>query len=363
MQVNQIRIFLWSLLALTLASCGGSGGESSSPTSNQNTTSAALANPPPETASLDIVLQGEPAVYLNIGDEYIEMGAAAFDENGEEISSSIEPTGNVNTNLAGDYLLKYSVSNDGLSGSTIRIVRVTGASPVKQTRRLNTSANANLSYLEHLPSDYATSTNLKAPLIIFNHGSGATGTGRLVDVECCGLPAVFDYSEWDDSLPFVALSPHRNRAIDYEDLNEFVEFALKNYAVDPNRVYMTGWSQGGYISVLYAIAYPEKVAALAPLAGGLFDGVPSNICDAAAIPMWTYIGGRDSSIIENIAVDTVNALNNCPQGERKMLTTFSGAGHFETSIWPFLPQGNHQTDSDRDPITEDLFQWFLSHSN
>lgn len=359
MLINQMRILLFGFFALALASCSGSGGEGNTSTGDTNSSPmvpAISATPSPETLSLEITLRGEAVTYLNVGDEYADMGATVFDENGEETVVSIALTGNVNTGVAGDYLLKYNVSDSGLSGSAIRIVRVAGNSPVRQTQRLNTSAGTNLSYLEHLPVDYATSTNPSAPLIIFNHGSGATGASRLSAVECCGLPRVLDALEWDDSLPFVVLSPHRDRGLDYEELNEFVEFALEHYAVDPNRVYMTGWSQGGHISLLYAIAYPEKVAALAPLAGGLFSGIPENICDAEDIPMWMYLGGRDSNIIRDAGVNTVNALNNCAQVPEKRLTTLPDANHFDTSISPFLEQGT-------DPMTENLLEWLLSNSN
>lgn len=378
MLMKKIHFLSLGLSALMLISCGGSSNDSITstpisvtappppsppPSGSLPTVPPVLANPSVKRPSLDMALLGDPVVYLSIGDEYIEMGVNAFDESGEDVSSSVEVSGNLNTDIVGDYLLKYSASSDGLSGTALRIVRVEGVSPVRQTHRLSASTNANLSYLEHLPIDFGKNTNLKPPLIIFNHGSGATGTRDLSDVECCGLPNVLRASSWDESLPFVILSPQRNSGINYEDLNDFIEFALEHYDVDPNRVYMTGWSQGANISILYAIAYPEKIAALAPTAGALFNGIPENICAAESIPMWMYLGGLDLNTIENAGIATVNSLNNCPQGERKMLTTYTNAGHFDTSIWPYLRQDNRQIDANSDANIQNILEIFLSLDN
>ena len=381
MLYKQVCLFFYMVLTLTLIACGGSGGdggsggenESGSPTvvtpitdfssSSLPQIDAISANPSPEVSTLDMTLLGDSVVYLEVGDEYVDFGAVAFDQDGADISFSIDVTGNVNTDEAGDYLLRYSVENDGLSGSIIRIIRVQGESPIRQTQRSSTLTNANLSYLEHLPIDYSTSQNTEAPLIIFNHGSGATGTGRLSSVECCGIPELLDSGDWDDTLPFVVLSPQRTSGQDFDALDDFLKFALENYDVDPNRVYMAGWSEGGFVSVLYGIAYPEKLAALAPLAGGLFFGVPQNVCDAADIPTWMYLGDNDSNNIRRVGNGTVNALNDCDPQERVRVTTFNGADHFETSIWPFEPQGNRTITASSDPITEGLLEWFLLNSN
>ena len=42
----------------------------------------------------------------------------------------------------------------------------------------------------------------------------------------------------------------------------------RKYAVDLNRVYLTGLSMGGYGAWDLGLAYPEKFAALAPICGG-----------------------------------------------------------------------------------------------
>ena len=55
-------------------------------------------------------LIGGTEITLRVGDEYIEQGAKiiAF---GKDISNEVVITGTVNTNVADDYVLKYTVNN------------------------------------------------------------------------------------------------------------------------------------------------------------------------------------------------------------------------------------------------------------
>lgn len=56
------------------------------------------------------ILIGGTEITLNVGDEYIEQGVKiiAF---GKDISNEVIITGTVNTNVADEYVLKYTVNN------------------------------------------------------------------------------------------------------------------------------------------------------------------------------------------------------------------------------------------------------------
>lgn len=63
-------------------------------------------------------LIGESLIELNVGDDYIEQGvkAIAF---GKDISSEVKVKGVVNTQVEGEYLLKYTVDNFRFKGYTL----------------------------------------------------------------------------------------------------------------------------------------------------------------------------------------------------------------------------------------------------
>jgi len=58
----------------------------------------------------------------------------------------------------------------------------------------------------------------------------------------------------------------------------------------------------------------------------------------------------------------VNAYNGCNPTETARLTRYLDAGHFDTSIWPFLPDENFEIETSSDPIDQSIFEWLLSHS-
>jgi predicted peptidase len=108
--------------------------------------------------------------------------------------------------------------------------------------------------------------------------------------------------------------------------------------------------------------YPHKVAAVVPIAGGWFQGVPSNVCDAADVPMWSFVGSQDSSLITNTGVAAANAINDCNPNDRAKLTNYLEGTHFTTSLWPFIPSENHGITGQSDSVEPDLFRWMLGHS-
>jgi predicted peptidase len=67
--------------------------------------------------------------------------------------------------------------------------------------------------------------------------------------------------------------------------------------VDPARLYLTGFSQGGMGTWNYIRAYPHKFAAAAPLSG--FSYGPQDVTQAEAIkhlPIWIFNGDGDRGV-------------------------------------------------------------------
>ena len=351
-----------SLLTL-LASCGGSSSDSDNPGigsgPSPSPSGPAVGSVIVSEDAPRVQLMGEKVVVLSVDEPFVDQGASAIDLQDGDISDAIVIQGQVDSSRVGDYIVRYiSTDSDGEPGQALRFVRVTGTDPTRSTQRTREDSGANLGYVEHLPLDYGQGLS---PLIIFHHGSGSTATGNLNDAECCGLPRVIAIENWDDNLPFVVLSPQRELQLNTPPIEEFVQFALANYSVDPSRVYMTGWSAGANVTMSYVADYPGRVAAMLPLAGGFFNGTPGNICDSAQTPMWMFLGDRDSAGINSTGLRSFNDYNECEPSVGPLLTRFIEADHFQASNWPFITDEEYSVRSANDPIDQTVFDWFLSH--
>lgn len=68
------------------------------------------------------------------------------------------------------------------------------------------------------------------------------------------------------------------------------------HAIDRTRVYATGFSSGGGMCYMLAIEAPRHFAAIAPLAGGMFNHMAPRDTPRIAVPMLIYHGTADSII-------------------------------------------------------------------
>lgn len=73
-------------------------------------------------------------------------------------------------------------------------------------------------------------------------------------------------------------------------VSRMVDEALAKHPIDPDRVYLTGLSMGGFGSWALAAAQPERFAALAPICGGGDAGTADRL---ATLPIWVVHGAAD----------------------------------------------------------------------
>ena len=112
----------------------------------------------------------------------------------------------------------------------------------------------------------------KLPVILYLHGGGErgkdglaatqVGIGPVVQGTLGYFPFVVVFPQCDPS-GFWALPDMAERAM------EALEIALREYNGDPERVYVTGNSMGGFGTYYLAARYPGRFAALAPICGGI----------------------------------------------------------------------------------------------
>lgn len=196
-----------------------------------------------------------------------------------------------------------------------------------------------LNYLLFLPEGYEADAAKRWPLMLFLHGAGESGND-LKKVKVHGPPKIVETKK---DFPFILVSPQSpGRGWNADTLNALLDEIVKTYRVDPDRVYLTGLSMGGFGTWSLAAAHPERFAAIAPICGG---GNPSDAGKLKDLPIWVFHGAKDPTVPLRSSQAMVNALKDAKAPDVKF-TIYPDAGH---DSW---------TETYDNP---DLYTWFLDH--
>ncbi|MFT5423948.1 MAG: putative peptidase [Phycisphaerales bacterium] len=154
-----------------------------------------------------------------------------------------------------------------------------------------------------------------APAIVFLHGYGECGTDGEKQLHV-GLPPqlVANPERW----PFVVLIPQKPvYNSEWEDHDAAVSAMMtkefERESVDPDRVVITGLSQGGHGTLAMATLHPDGFRAVAPVCGyidrwnndgekvraGTLPDSPTLAATVEALhghPVWIFHGGRDDVV-------------------------------------------------------------------
>lgn len=119
-----------------------------------------------------------------------------------------------------------------------------------------------------------------APLLIALHGGGMNGrvmerfSGLSETAALHGFMLVYpNGSGWGRFLTWNAGNccsyAQRQGRNDVAFIRELIDYMVREYGVDPNRIYCAGLSNGGMMAYRLAAEIPEKIAAIAVVAGTL----------------------------------------------------------------------------------------------
>lgn len=184
-----------------------------------------------------------------------------------------------------------------------------------------------LQYLLHLPPGYGDDPQQRWPMILFLHGSGQRGTD-VEQVKKHGMPKLV---EQQPDFPAIVVSPQcppeSNWIWQLEALDALFDEITTSYAVDLDRVYLTGLSMGGFGTWHYAARHPERFAAVVPICGGgdWYAGFPEKACVLKHVPLWVFHGADDEVVLPSESQELVDALQAC--GGNVRFTLYPGVGH------------------------------------
>jgi polyhydroxybutyrate depolymerase len=163
-------------------------------------------------------------------------------------------------------------------------------------------------YRLHIPGGLTETT--PAPVVLAFHGGGGngrsmerlTGFSRLADREhfVVVYPDAVD-GNWVDGRVDMRTTAHRQGVDDVAFIAALLDDLARRHPIDAKRVFATGISNGGIFSHYLAANLADRIAAIAPVAGGLADPfywtfAPSQpvsvfILQGAADPLMPFDGG------------------------------------------------------------------------
>jgi predicted peptidase len=206
-----------------------------------------------------------------------------------------------------------------------------------QVRESNGSAGKR-KYGLFIPRDYDPAR--KYPAIVFLHGAGEQGDDG-VKCRTVGIGPAIDKRK--DNFPFIVIFPHDgewNSGDSEKIVLDAIDDAKKNFAVDEDRIALTGLSTGGKGTWVIGAHHPEIFSCLIPVAAQKAEDQAPAL---AKFPIWAFHSDGDG---------WVN-----PQETRDMITKLEAAGaHPKTT---YYHSGDHNC-WDRAYGESELYAWILA---
>ena len=195
-------------------------------------------------------------------------------------------------------------------------------------------------YWLHLPAaSEEQSSDDRWPLILYLHGRSCRGHDLDI-VKRYGPPAFLDKKP---EFPFIVISPQLpNHSWPPDSLLALLDEAEKRYAIDPERIYLTGVSMGGGGSWHLAAEAPNRFAAMIPLCGYWGTSIAPKL---TKLPIWAFHG----------EVDEITPLG----PHQKLVEAVQLAGGMAKLT--VIPDGTHGNIIFPTYGRDDIYDWLLSH--
>lgn len=225
------------------------------------------------------------------------------------------------------------------------------------------NVNGNIGgYQEALPALY-DSTTKTYPLLIFIHGIGELGNGvsDLWAAANIGTPGLIRQGKFPASFAakgrnfsFIVVSPQFKAWPSSADVNAMINYAINKYRIDTTRIYVSGLSMGGGATWEYAVAYNNRVSAIAPICGASGpNDIKAQKIAQGGIAVWAFHNQDDVTVTPNNSTGYVNKINafNPPVAAR--ISLWPSGGH---DAWTKATDPNYRENG------MNMYEWMLQFS-
>jgi len=155
-------------------------------------------------------------------------------------------------------------------------------------------------YTVHLPPKYDGTAAL--PLVVMLHGSSQniedikyiTGFDTVANENSflALYPLAYE-NNWNDGRAVAGIAAYDLNVDDVSFITAVMDRVIGSFNVDPNRVYIAGFSNGAMMAHRMAMALPERFAALAAVAGTIPQNLVSMYAPALPVPAVLMHGTED----------------------------------------------------------------------
>lgn len=213
-----------------------------------------------------------------------------------------------------------------------------GNSNLGRTQLIAVKEKAAYPFWIHLPADSILNAN--PPILIFLHGRSLSGN----DLEKVRKYGVIHEMDEGRQIPAIVIAPQVKMGKHWEPdkILSVLSYVQQHYQTDSTRVYVCGMSLGGYGTLHFAGAYPDRVAAAVALCGG---GSTNDACNLAKIPLWIQHGSADKAVPISESENMVDAIRSCG-GKLLIYTRREGLNHGAL---------------EREFRTDELYDWLFQH--
>ncbi|MCA2375573.1 prolyl oligopeptidase family serine peptidase [Agrobacterium sp. 22-211-1] len=180
---------------------------------------------------------------------------------------------------------------------------------------------SDINYLLYTPKDYAGSDKTY-PLVVWLHG-GDQGGSDVEKLRTSGLPKMIEEGRDFPFLVFSPQNPSEELLYPIERVAATLQSVVADHRVDRSRIYLIGYSRGGFGAWSMAEQFPETFAAVVPIAGGGIRHYLNRTNEKTAF--WAFHGANDEVIPLSDTVVLVQRLQELKRNVR--LTVFEETNH------------------------------------
>ena len=221
-------------------------------------------------------------------------------------------------------------------------------------------------YYSSTPLHYQQSSK-KYPLLIFIHGAGQFGDGKkdLPILLNEAVPELLDeklfpphFKVMGKHYSFIILAPQFSRQPSNEEVRSFISYALDNYRVDADRIYISGFSNGGAITCDVAAEFKSLFAAIVPIAGVSNSDI-SVKCKKLAedkLPIWVFHNENDVFVSIDQSKQFIALLNGFKPVIPPKFTSFPAFGIYGHDAWTKATNPQYRENN------MNIYEWMLQYT-
>ncbi|MGL1936736.1 MAG: hypothetical protein OCD01_17030 [Fibrobacterales bacterium] len=260
------------------------------PTNSQQSDSSATTSSSEEQleSSLEDIAKSSDESSMELSSEILSSSSSLSSESSQSSSSLSSSSSESSSSLSSSSL---ESSSSSLEESSSAILCDKYMAPGQHWETI-TVDGTDRKVLFYIPSGYNDTAGV-LPMTFSLHGSTGTPDGNLSNTGIEPLADKHGYivalmNGWDNlwNTPQDDSKPH-----DVHFASAIIDHATANFCLDTNRVFSTGFSGGARTSSRFACDIPNRIRAIAPVAGIRYD----EPCEESTMPIITF-HSRDDNV-------------------------------------------------------------------